>query len=151
MNFSFLKSLVDKFSFISGNKIASDNDNRQINLHFHLPNDKKIPEAQIIQATKAIQKILTQKKEFLGTTPQSKVNLKLIHDYSKEGKDVKKREFVQKKLPQKDRSIWYSALILKEQFSKGDKKEVNRLKTEMSTANPGRGGNISNLCSAGYL
>lgn len=151
MDFSLLKSLVDKFSFISGNKVNSDNDNRQIHLHFHLPNDKKIPEDQITEATKVIQKILIQKKGFLGTTTQSQANLQLIDQYSKENKDVEAREFIQKKLPQKDRSIWYSALILKEQFSKGDKNEVNRLKTEMSISNPGRGGNIANLCSAGYL
>lgn len=151
MDFALLKSLVDKFSFISGNKINSNNDNRQLHLHFHLPNDKKIPKGQIAEATKIIRDILIQEKGFLGTTPQSKVNLQLIDEYSKKDKDIELRKFIQKNLPQKDRSIWYSALILKEQFSKGDKNEVNRLKTEISISNPGRGANIANLCSANYL
>lgn len=146
-----LKSLINKFSFISGNTKDSFNDNRQLHLHFHLPNEGEIPKEQITEATKITQKILAQGKGFLVVTPQSQANLQLIDKYSKKDKDIELREFIQKKLPQRDRSIWYSALILREQFSKGNKNEVNRLKTEMSISNPGRGGNIANLCSTGYL
>lgn len=152
MDFSLLKSLIDKFNFISGNKVNSGNDNRQYNLHFYLPDNKVPPKEQIQEATKIIKGFLAKENgKFLGSTPQSQTNLNLIGQYNEEDKDLEIKKFIQKNLPLRDRSIWYSALILREQFSKGNKDEVNRLKTEMSISNPERGGNIANLCSAGYL
>lgn len=149
MDFSLIKSLIDKFNFISGNKINSDNKN--FHLHIHLPDNNKVPEEQITEATKAIKKVFTQGQGFFGTTPQSQSNIQLIDKYLKEDNDAEARGFIQEKIPQEDRSIWYSALILREQFSLGNKDEVNRLKTEMSISNPEKGRNIANLCSAGYL
>jgi len=147
-----LKSLVDKFSFISGNTKNSFNDNRQLNIHIHLPKKKEISKKHIAEVSKTIREVLVQtKKEFLGTTKQSQSNLRLVDGYSKDDKDEEIRKFIRERLPRKDSSIWYSALILREQFSRGEKEEVNRLKGEMSISNPGRGGNIANLCTAGYL
>src|SRR5260221_403756 len=149
---SNLKSLIGKVHFSNVIQINSHNDNRQITLNVTVPIGANISTESIEKFRAAFQKLVADKNiNFLATTSNTTDTLQLIADYEKSTDDRDLRKFIKEKLPSKDKSLWFSALILRQKFSQGEVDTVNHLKREMNSANPPRGGNIANLCSAKYL
>ncbi len=157
--FDNLKSIIGKLPLLNNNNINSNNDSHddnrsvKIDIHINLPENREVPIKEIEEATKVMKQVLEQSTPdgYLMSNPQSKDALKLIGSYDNISQKDASRKFVEENIPQYDRSLWFSALILKEEFKKGDNDTVGQLKHQISTASPGRGNNIANLCSAGYL
>lgn len=130
-------------------KINSDNDNRQVNITINVAN---------VNSAKKLKEIKNVVKEAIKESGQFKLNNEkitetenIVNNFLQSDRSNDSREFIKKYIPEKDKSIWFSALILREEFNKGNTEIVNRIKNQMILEKMDRGRNIANLCSAGYL
>lgn len=145
-----IKKLQLKFSFLNNNSFNSNN--KKIDIHIHIDSDNQLQDMERNEATDLLSKLFLKFGEkFIGSSIESNKNIQIINSYAKSSNDRELRKFVREKLPIKDRSIWFSALILKNLNEKKEFIEVSRIKKEMISSYYGRGGNIANLCNAGYL
>lgn len=146
--FNKLKSLARDIKGII--KINSNNDNRTINLTINVTantTDKKL----IDETRKTLKDIIDDSPKFLFSNEKTIESRKLIDGYLGDNSDNPSKIFIRTNIPISDKSIWYSALILRDEFNKGHNETVSRLKQQLTSSQMERGRNIANLCSAGYL
>lgn len=145
--FNKLKSLTRDIKSII--KINSDNDNRTINLTINVTNTADI---KTIETTrKALKELIGDSPKFQFSNEKTIESRKLIDGYLGDNSDDPLRIFIRTNIPLQDQSIWYSALILRDEFNKGHNEVVSKLKQQLISSRMDRGRNIANLCSAGYL
>ena len=146
-----LKSLIENFNFFNGNTINSNNDNRKLDLHIHLPESHEYTAKELQEAKEQLKPILDEAKEYLLSSNKATETLAVIDEYSSGDKDSDAKKFIRESIPERDKATWFSSLILREQFVQGNLDEVARLKTQIVSTQQDRGNNIANLCTAGYL
>lgn len=84
-------------------------------------------------------------------TPPTENKLSIISEHTRNNPYPELTQFVIQNLPKKDQAIWLAALIIREHFDKDERTVVSQLKKDIVTRYPGKGGNIANLCTTGYL
>ncbi|MEP7166901.1 MAG: hypothetical protein ABI758_02910 [Candidatus Woesebacteria bacterium] len=147
-----LKTIIEKVGLSDSLNLFSNNTQKNnilnVNINIQPGTDPKALAEVAVEMKKLIR---GSEDGFLGVTDKSETTLELIDGYEKSDVDVEQRKFVMSCIPQRDRSLWMSALILRRQFKlMGNKEEVWRIKGDMSRSSS-RGKNIANLCTAGYL
>lgn len=119
--------------------------------HIHIPEDGKVGAKQLSEAAETVKMILTKDKDYLFGTGRAQENLRTIDNYQHTSSDIESRDFVRNCIPESDKAVWFSSLMLRSEFQQGHTDEVIRLKSQIVIAQGNRGKNIANLCSAGYL
>jgi hypothetical protein len=114
-------------------------------------NTKKIGETerQKIVDNNIVQQALDAKYVLLESSSINK--LKDFRDNDKRQDTRKIINFLQDKIPSSDINIWRASLFLRNLYNKGDFKTTHSLKSEIRQKYGDRGGNIANLCTAGYF
>lgn len=135
-------SIFDKFINI---------ENKTININLKEANKEELKQIKEILAPELERAIESSDSGHLIEETGVKDDIKLIEESSSKKSIQKELTFIEEKLPKKDVSIWYSALILKEQHEAGEKEKVRLLKQQIIVNSGQRGANIANLCTTGYL
>ena len=148
--FPELKTLVDikigdvNLNFFSGNKKVSAN-REHILLNPDLMNskEKRDLERVILEAIEEENYIVLQKD--YNTIVGKIITHEQLPDVAQ------KIDFLREALKPDEFPIWRSGVALAKYFNLGDKKIVPKLKQDMVKLYGKRGGNIANICSAGYV
>lgn len=148
IDLSKLQALIKEVNLSFSDFIKINSDNNGVHFHVTIPEGED-PE-KISEVGRAISSQIEDDISFFGKSDQVDKSLKLIKSYHGSGEDSESKTFISN-LPKKDQPIWYSALLIREQFRNENNEEVVRLKQELTQRFPDRGGNIANLCTAGYL
>ena len=145
--FAKLKSLARDIKGVF--KINSDNDNRQVNITININNIND--PGTLGKIKNVVKEAITESDQFKFDSEKIAETECIVNNFLKSGSENNSREFIQKYIPEKDKSTWFSSLILREEFNKGNTEIVGRIKNQIVSEKMERGRNIANLCSAGYL
>jgi len=151
-------NLLDKLEAIAKNcksiiKIGSENKtvNNILNITLNVSNPSDLDKGRLAELESTIRQAINSGDGFSFINEKTNEPRQLIEEYSKSDEKEESREFIAENIPPSDQSIWYTALILKSEFEKGNTANVARIKDQMIMSRGDRGRNIANLCSSGYL
>ena len=92
-----LKSLIENFNFFNGNTINSNNDNRKLDLHIHLPESHEYTAKELQEAKEQLKPILDEAKEYLLSSNKATETLAVIDEYSSGDKDSDAKKFIRER------------------------------------------------------
>lgn len=151
LQFSSLESLIKKINAsVSGNKLIDWHpDNRKIEIDASKLSPEQLQ--SLMSENKGLLAPIIKGKQFQIVADSSREKLQEVREFKKSCSSSEIYQFVIEKIPEEDRFIWLSALMLRRASEKKDSERVRNIKDQMIANHQQKGRNIANICNTGYL
>lgn len=152
LDLPLLKSLIEKIGG-DGNKLFdfSHNDNRTQTIIIGDLSKANPEELKILQEIGKVVKPVIQSNQFELPAETSEKKLKEVETFASSSSKDEAYSFVSNNIPNEDKYIWLSALMLRQANYNHNWEKVRQIKEQMVLEHQQKGRNIANICNAGYL
>ena len=158
MNFESLLAKVEKLSAQLFSNININSHNNTVNNTIIITADalkeaRQDPEKakKLAQLSEEVRTYIDAGGKYFLPSIKSTEDIKQIKHLHEDAQYSELLNFIKLAIPSKDRSIWMAALVLRDEFKKGNQDRVRVIKEDMLRLHGTRAANITNLCTAGYL
>lgn len=151
-DFPVLKNLIEKIGGDNNKFIDYHPDNRKLTINLNLSGDLDEQKLNAVgELKKQLMPMLSPGNQFELQAVTSEKKLEDVEKFERSRTSSELYSFVMEKIPQKDKYIWLSALMLKQASDDGSSDKVWSIKSQMISEHQQKGRNIANICTAGYL